>query len=141
MQNYFDNEIAWLEKEVRWLKTSAVKSGTTITSAVKSVNYSISLTLSSPTNANGQQTFLVETSDSALFNASLDIYFDDVAKAKGDTRRRVIEQYYLSDNKYIVNVLAWGDSSDRSTLSGGGAVTIAGRLTVTCTSDFTLEAI
>lgn len=141
MQNYFESELTHLEKEMRWLKTSAVKSGATITSAVESVDYSISLNLVSSTNANGKQVFILETEDSAIFTATLDVYYDDITNALGDTRRRTVQPYYLSGNKYALTILAWGNSSDRATLSGGGTVTITGKLTVTCTSNFTLEGV
>lgn len=141
MQNYFENELTRLEKEILWLKTSAIKSGATITSKSQTVNYSIDLALVSSTNANGKTVFKLQVPETAFFNVTLDIYYDDITNAQGDTRRRSVEIGYLSPNTYSVKVLAWGNSSDRSTLSGGGSVTITGKLTVTCTDDFTLEAI
>ena len=141
MQNYFETELSRLEKEILWLKTSAVKSGAVITSQVKTVNFDISLTLVSPTNANGNMRYKLTLDDDAIFNSTLDKYYDNIVQAEGDTRRRTIESFWVSDNIYIITVYAWGDSNDRATLSGGGSVTISGTLTITCTDDFTLEAL
>lgn len=141
MQNYFENEITRMEKEILWLKTSAVKSGTVITSQVKTVDFNIPLDLVTPTNATGTVRYKITLDDNAIFNSSLNVYFDDIVNAHSDTRRRAIETCYLSENVYLIKVSAWGDSDDRDTLSGGGTVTISGKLTVTCTDDFTLEAI
>lgn len=140
MQNYFENELTRLEKEMTWLKTSTVKSGATITSQVKTIQYNIELELVSSTNANGSQRFILTLNDDAIFNSTLDKYYDDIVNAQLDTRRRVISSYWLSDNTYYISVYAWGDSNDIATLEGGGRVTISGNLTVTCTDDFTLEA-
>lgn len=141
MQNYFESEITRLEKEIRWLKTSAMKSGATITSQVKTINYNIPLSLVSPTNANGSVRFRLQLPDTAIFNPTLDKYYDNITIAQGDTRRRAIETSYLSNNQFVLTVYAYGDSTDIATLEGGGSVTISGNLTVTCTDDFTLEAL
>lgn len=141
MQNYFENELTRLEKEMTWLKTSAVKSGATITSQVKTIQYNIGLELVSSTNANGSQRFILTLNDSAIFNSTLDKYYDNITlDSTGDTRRRTITSYWLNNNTFYIIVYAWGDSNDIATLEGGGSVTISGNLTITCTDDFTLEA-
>lgn len=141
MQNHFDSEIKYLEKELRWVKTAAVKSGAVVTSQVQSVAYSIPLTLVSPTNANGHQIYKLKVNENAIFVPSLDIYYDDIANARGDTRRRAILCYWLEENTYIIWVGAWGNASDRQTLQDGGSVTITGTLKLTCTDAFELEAL
>lgn len=142
MQEYFEQEITAIEKELRWLKTSAVKSGATITSISKSLPYNIPLELTSSTNAAGSARFRLTVDDNANFNATLDKYFDNiVAGPYGDSRRRAVEVSYISSGVYVIRVYARGDSNDISTLERGGQATMGGTLTVCCTDNFVLEAI
>lgn len=141
MQNYFEREITTIEKELLWLKTSVVKSGAVVTSEVKSVDYNIPLQLASATNATGAANFKLKINDDAIFEPTLDVYYDDITVGPlGNTRRRTVQTFWLTGEEYILNVRAWGDSNDITTLQNGGSVTMSGTLTVTCTDDFTLEA-
>lgn len=140
MQEYFEHELGMLEKEMRWLKTSNVKSGAAISSMVRKVSYSIALRLASSTNATGSVLYRARVSSEAILNATLDKYYDDIAVGPGgDTRRRAVEMYCIESGEYIIRVSAWGDSNDIVTLTGGGSVTMSGTLAITCTDDFSLE--
>lgn len=138
MQNYFENEITRMEKEILWLKTSAIKSGSVITSQVKTIDYAIPLELVSEFNATGSIDYKLILDDEAIFNTTLDKYYDDIVGGYDDGRRRAIGENYLGRNEYIITVYAWGDQNDRDILRGGGSVTITGKLTITCTDDFTI---
>lgn len=141
MQEYFEREITTMEKELRWLKTSVVKSGATVSSIAKSVPYNIPLNLVSSTNANGSALFKLTLREKAVFNPTLDIYYDDITLGPlGDTRRRAVQMYWLNDTQYVLEIGVWGDSNDIATLEGGGSVEMSGTLTVTSTDEFTLEA-
>lgn len=140
MQEYFEREITTMEKELRWLKTSVVKSGAAISSIVKTIPYNIPLNLASSTNANGNMLFKLTLHENAVFDPTLDIYYDDVTLGPlGDTRRRAVQTYWLNEHQYVLRIGVWGDSDDIATLTGGGSVEMSGTLTVTSTDEFTLE--
>lgn len=140
MQNYFENELTMMEKEIRWLKTSLVKSGATITSVIKSVDYSIPLQLVGG-DAKGSANFIVNVDEACILVPNLDLYYQDISQAMAGTRTANCIIKWLSDLQYIVTVEVSGDSNDVSTISGGGSVTLTGVLSVCSSGDFTLEAV
>lgn len=140
MQDYFENELTMIEKEIRWLKTSLVKSGATITSIIKSVDYSIPLQLVGG-GAKGSANFLINVDEACILVPNLDWYYKDISQAMTGTRTASCTLKWLSDLQYIVTVEVSGDANDISTLSGGGSVTLTGVLSVCSSGDFTLEAV
>lgn len=142
MQDYFEAEVKRAEKELVALKTSMLKSSGSIMTISKSINFSIDLQSTGGSRPSGITKFVINTNSNALFQATLDSYYDDVMQE--------LSGRYLTRQKYIaianrfgdirIDVRGVGTRDDETTIRGGGTVTLTGTLTVQCTNDFTLEA-
>ena len=143
MQDYFDNEIKYLNKELTRLKTSVTKSSGSIMTISKSVNFSIQLESSGFLRPSGTTRFILHTDYDVLFHATLDKYYDDVMKN--------LDGRYLTRQKFVIvanrsgniriDIRGIGTRDDEATIQGGGSVTLTGTMTVQCTNEFTLEQI
>lgn len=141
MEQYFENEIKKLENELTALKTSMTKTSGSIATISKSVNFTINLASTGGSRPSGRANFIIHVSNNALFQATLDKYYDDVMVE--------LQGRYLTRFKYIVvaerfgntrvDVRALGTKNDETTIAGGGTVSVSGVLTIKCTNDFTLE--
>lgn len=143
MQQYFENEIKRLEKELTALKTSMVKSSSSIMTITKSINFSIDLVSSGGSRPSGTTKFVINTNGDALFSATLDSYYDDIMKEL-DGRYLTRQKYVVIANRFgdiRIDVRGIGTRDDETTIRGGGSVTLTGTLTVQCTNEFTLEAV
>ena len=143
MQEYFETEIKRAEKEMVSLKTSMLKSSGSIMTISKSINFSIDLQSTGGSRPSGITKFVINTGSDALFQTSLDSYYDDVTQE--------LNGRYLTRQKYIavanrfgdirIDVIGIGTRDDETTIRGGGTVTLTGTLTVQCTNEFTLEPV
>lgn len=143
MQDYFDNEIKYLDKELTRLKTSMTKSSGSILTVVKSVNFSISLESTGFLRPSGTTKFILHTDENALFHVTLDSYYDDVMKEL-DGRYLTRQKYPIIANRFgniRIDVRGLGTIDDEATIQGGGSVTLTGTMTVQCTNEFTLEQV
>lgn len=143
MQDYFDNEIKYLDKELTRLKTSMTKSSGSILTVVKSVNFSIPLQSTGFLRPSGTTKFILHTDENALFHVTLDSYYDDVMKEL-DGRYLTRQKYPIIANRFgdiRIDVRGLGTIDDEATIQGGGSVTLTGAMTVQCTNEFTLEQV
>lgn len=143
MQDYFDNEIKYLDKELTRLKTSMTKSSGSILTIVKSVNFSIPLQSTGFLRPSGTTKFILHTDENALFHVTLDSYYDDVMKEL-DGRYLTRQKYPIIANRFgdiRIDVRGLGTIDDEATIQGGGSVTLTGTMTVQCTNEFTLEQV
>lgn len=143
MQDYFDNEIKHLTRELTALKTSMVKSSGSILSVSKSYNFSIPLQSSGFLRPSGLTKFILHTDNNALFHVTLDSYYDDVMKQL-DGRYLTRQKYPMVARRFgniRIDVRGLGTKDDETTIQGGGSVTLTGVMTIQCTNEFTLEAI
>lgn len=141
MQDYFDNEIKYLDKELTRLKTSMTKSSGSILTIVKSINFSIPLQSTGFLRPSGTTKFILHTDENALFHVTLDSYYDDVMKEL-DGRYLTRQKYPIIANRFgniRIDVRGLGTIDDEATIQGGGSVTLTGTMTVQCTNEFTLE--
>lgn len=148
MDNYFEQEIMALEREIRQLKTAQQKSAGQVPTIFKSISFNVPLSLdSSRTMARGSAFFKVTTANNCLIIPTLAKYYDNVALAEYiplKTRYMTITIGKLAQNSYLIGLSARGTegaNSDVSTLIGGGSVVLNNTLTVQSTDEFTLEQI
>lgn len=145
MEDYFSREITTIEKELTALKTSIVKSGSTIVADSKSISYRIDLALNqSQTIAFGYAYFKITLNSDAILTISLDKYIDNLNKVfdvGSQTRYINYRLCKLSNNEYVVAIRGNGDANDILTLRNGGNVSLNGILTVICSDSFNLGAI
>lgn len=143
MQDYFDNEIKYIDKELTRLKTSMTKSSGSIMTITKSVNFSIPLQSTGFLRPSGTTKFILHTDDNALFHVTLDSYYDDVMKEL-DGRYLSRQKYPIIANRFgnlRIDIRGLGTRDDEATIQGGGSVTLTGTMTVQCTNEFTLEQV
>ena len=143
MQDYFDNEIKYLDKELTRLKTSMTKSSGSILTVVKSINFSIQLESTGFLRPSGTTKFILHTDENALFHVTLNSYYDDVMKEL-DGRYLTRQKYPIIANRFgniRIDIRGLGTIDDEATIQGGGSVTLTGTMTVQCTNEFTLEQV
>lgn len=147
MDNYFEQEIMALERELRQLKTAQQKSAGQVPTIYKSLSFNVLLYLnSSQTAAHGSATFKVTTTSNCLIIPTLAKYYDDISLAESiplKTRYMMIVTIgKLARNTYLITLSARGTEgldSDVTTLRNGGSVVLDNTLTVQSTDEFTLE--
>lgn len=143
MQDYFDNEIKHLTRELTALKTSMVKSSGSILSVSKSYNFSIPLQSSGFLYPSGTVKFVLHTDGNALFHVTLDSYYDDVMKQLDGSDLTRLKYVVIAQRfgNIRIDVRGLGTKDDEATIRGGGSVTLTGAMTIQCTNEFTLEAV
>lgn len=149
MQNYFDNELKTIERELIRLKTSQQKFAGEVPLVTKSINVDLPLSLNTTrTTARGEKKLKIIVDKPSLFVATLAHYYDDVTKSADDPRTTRMMYHFvskISNNQYLVDVVAYGtqrgNNNDVQTLINGGSVVLSNTLTVTATDDFRLEEI
>jgi len=148
MNNYFDRELKYLERELTHLKTARQKSATAVGLISHSVNVSIPLSLnSSQTSATGFRAYAIDNGEyDQLATATLDWYIDNIydywkPTRLADSARKASVQMGIYRNSQTVVVRGTGSHADIETLKGGGSVSVNVTLTVTSTGDFTLRSL
>lgn len=144
MENYFDNEIKNMKRELTQLKTAAQTSAGTVPTVSHSLSISMPLHLANPYLAKGNAYVRVSATSDTILMVTLDSYFDDITKTMdfpATTRRTYMIMDYKGNGETLIYIDFTGNASDRSTLSGGGSVTVTKQLTVRATEEFTMEII
>lgn len=151
MQNYFDNELLNIERELTQLKTGTVKSAAVIDSISKTINISVPLSISSSgLVATGEKNYRVSLPKPSIVISTLDWYHGDVTKeweAQRTSRRARIHQMDFPNGDTGITIVITGtdystnNTDDLSRLKNGESVSVPVQLTVTCTNDFNLEEI
>lgn len=153
MNNYFDNEIKRLEKEILWLKTTKQKSAGLIEMVTKTIPISIKLevdpTVSVP-SAVGQKYYKIKNEEDAILIPTLDWYYEDVYNAwrgRNEVYSRYLdlEQIVYPDGYTGVRIRATGTNvganSDGVKVAGGETIRIECNLTVRSSADFSIEEV
>lgn len=140
MENYFNNEITRIEKELTALKTAKAASSMSLELFTKSVDISIPLHLSDYRTATGAVAYAVNSDDNIIIWPTLDWYFDSVYDVNRTDEYRFLKiKNCYKDGKSQLLINARGSEDDIHIMVGGGSVTLKARLTVIGTRDFTLE--
>lgn len=145
MNDYFEQEVKMLEKELVRLKTSAQKSAGVVPTIAKSLNLNIPLALSgSPGDCSGTIACLIETDNDALIMPTLDWYYGNVIDNDHfpyTTRGASVVYGEYPDGRKIIKVTARGTYQDALDIAGGASISVQVTLTVRCSDTFTLEVI
>lgn len=150
MQEYFENELKNMERELRYLKTSAQRSAGAMVVASKTLNLTVPLQYihNPPLNdqARADKWFEVITDKDELIIPTLSWYFQDLSQASSTIfTTRVIElfQTMLPNGNYGLYLYFIGSeigtNNDAERLRNGETVEVSVDLTVRCTSDFEIR--
>lgn len=143
MQNYFDNEIRNLERELLALKTAATVSSIPLELVEKSIQISIPLHLSVyQTTATGAVAYKILSDSEIIIYPYLSWYYEDVynVEVKGEYRHLKLSNLYQGSAPEIL-IDARGSENDIQNMIGGASVTLTATLTVVATRNFELEKI
>lgn len=150
MDDYFNREFDFLERELTQLKTSSQRSASAVSTVIKTVNVSVNLQyedISYPTgSARALVYYEVDTDEDVIIMPTLSWYYGDITQAANvffTTRRIDMDSGWLTpSNKYGIALYfigtEQGDNSDAARTKRGETVTVSVDLTVLCTQDFTL---
>lgn len=150
MQNYFDREIKYLEKEITNLKTSGQKSSALVKTIAKTTTVSVQLQWEDISYPNGsaraRAAYEVVTSKDAIIMSTLSWYHENIFSNYIKTSREItLTRGVLSNGNYGAYLYFYGteggDNSDAARTKRGETVTVSVDLTVVCTQDFTLRRI
>lgn len=146
MNDYFDQEIKMLNREILQLKTSVQKSAGVMPIVSKTVTVDIPLVLHvaeiGPSTCSGRVDFLVDAAGNSPVMATLNKYFDDITKSQGwpyKTRQGMITLGARQDGRIGVAVVARGDETDVAHMESGASITLTYQLTIRALNDFTIE--
>ena len=143
MQNYFDNEIKNIEKELLALKTASTVSSIPLELTEKSIQISIPLHLSIyQTTATGAVAYKIVSDEEIIVYPYLSWYYEDVyeVEVQGESRNLKLSNLY-QDGAPIILINARGSENDIKNMIGGSSVTLTATLTVVATRNFTMEKI
>lgn len=150
MDNYFDQEIKSMEREITDLKTASQKSAATAPMVTKTVNVSTNLEyedISYPWgSARSTVRYEVQTDYDEIIVPTLDWYFGDITQSgqtDQPTREIQLNTRIATNGKIIVELYFIGTengaNSDAQRVKNGETVTVSVNLTVRCTNDFNLR--
>lgn len=149
MNNYFEQELLSIDRELAALKTAQQKFAGEVPLITKVIQVDVPLQLnSSQTIARGVKMVRLDSNDKCFFVATLNKYFDnimDAAKTPRISREAYVRIGKDSSGKNLVEVIAYGtefgDNNDVQTLVNGGSVTLSYTLTVKSTENFDMEIV
>lgn len=143
MQNYFDNEIKNIERELLALKTASTVSSIPLELKQKTIQISIPLHLSIyQTTATGAVAYKIVSDGDLIIYPYLSWYFENIydVNVEGEIRYLRLANLY-QDGAPVVLIRARGSEEDIKKMVGGESITLTAKLTVVATRDFTLEKI
>jgi len=143
MQNYFDNEIKNIERELLALKTASTVSSIPLELKQKTIQISIPLHLSIyQTTATGAVAYKIVSDGGLIIYPYLSWYFENIydVNVEGEIRYLRLANLY-QDGAPVVLIRARGSEEDIKKMVGGKSITLTAKLTVVATRDFTLEKI
>lgn len=143
MQNYFDNEIKNIERELLALKTASTVSSIPLELTEQSTQLSIPLYLSIyQTTATGAVAYKIVSDGDLIIYPYLSWYYEDIydVDVQGEIRYLKLANLY-QDGAPVVLIQARGSEEDIKKMVGGESITLTATLTVVATRDFTLEKI
>lgn len=150
MDNYFNQEIKSIKREITAIKTASQKSAVTAPMVTKTTNVNTNLEykdISYPWgSARSTVKYEVETDNAEIIIPTLDWYFGDISRAgmtDQSTREIQLNTRVASSGNIIVELYFIGTEngvdSDAQKVKNGETVTVSVNLTVRCTNDFNLR--
>lgn len=143
MNEYFEQEINRLMREMTQLKTSVSKSAGVVPTVSKSASLTIPLSLNTTqTMCEGYTRYRIRPEKDALIMPTLDWYYENVMDNDHlpyTSRAAKITFAKYTNGEYIVQIYARGNTNDTITIRDGGSVNINVVLSVRCTDNFTME--
>lgn len=145
MNNYFDEEIKRVERELLQLATASQKSASVTPTIAKTTSFNIPLSLAaSGYSSYGETTYKIIPRSGSLLSVTLDRYYDDIIDNHVVPPTTRIVRVIFGKNtagSYIARIYVNGNNSDTQTLKGGGSVNVPVKMTVRSTDDFSVEAL
>lgn len=144
MENYFDNEIKQIKREITNLKTSAQKSAGSLETKSASVSMEVELKIVGSGRPVANKMFDIESNTRDLAMITLDKYYDDIYANDhySDPSRSAKVFYSRTDPFTIRAIVAFvGSEDDWTTIQGGGTVKMSATMTVRCTNDFEISEV
>ena len=142
MDNYFDSEIKRLNDEITWLKTSGQRSALVIPTVSKTVTKQIKFEYLDSGYTFGGAYFTVTSEHYAVVMATLDQYYSDITlndHHSNNSRSAKIILYKPYPNTTSMTINCIGNQTDYNKVLNGETVTMTVKLTIRCTSNFTIE--
>ena len=143
MQNYFDNEIKNIERELLALKTASTVSSIPLDLVQHSIQISVTLHLSVyQTTATGAVAYRIISDEELIIYPYLSWYFEDIydIEKQGEIRYLRLANLY-QNGEHVILVNARGSENDISSMIGGASVTLNATMTVVATREFRIEKI
>lgn len=151
MDDYFGREFSTLEREIRQLKTAAIKSSANVETVATTIAVSIPLSISSSqTYCRGYTYYKVSCERDSIVMVTLDWYHTDIMvewQTPRITRSIEVHKCMLSDGSFGIELIGNGTTystdgtDDLSRLRNGQSVSIAANMTVRATNNFAVEQI
>lgn len=151
MQDYFENEVKRVERELLWLKTSGQKSASAIATTSRTLHLNVNLQyeeISWPTgSARASKWFQVVPENDAIIIPTLSWYHGDINQAADIEimTREIRLDIGIVNGKYTIGLYfigtEKGDNSDAARTKRGETVTVSVDLTVVSTSNFTITEV
>lgn len=149
MQNYFENEVKNVERELLWLKTSGQKSASAIDTASEKISLNVNLEYQEISyltgSARASKWYRVRTDDDAIIVPTLSWYYGDISQAANPefTTREIQMSTGIMNGVFVIGLYfigtEKGDNSDAARVKRGETVTVSVDLNIVCTSEFTVE--
>jgi len=143
MQNYFDNEIKNIERELLALKTASTVSSIPLELIQRSVQISIPLQLSVyQTTATGAVAYKIVSDEDLIVYPYLSWYYENIYDIEVTGEHRYLRMMSLFQDKApLILINARGSENDIQRMIGGESITLTANLTVVATRNFTMEKV
>lgn len=143
MQNYFDNEIKNIERELLALKTASTVSSIPLELIQRSVQISIPLQLSIyQTTATGAVAYKIVSDEDLIVYPYLSWYYENIYDIEVTGEHRYLRTMSLfQDGAPLILINARGSENDIQRMIGGESITLTANLTVVATRNFTMEKV
>lgn len=143
MQNYFDNEIKNIERELLALKTASTVSSIPLELIQHSVQISIPLQLSVyQTTATGAVAYKIVSDEDLIVYPYLSWYYENIYDIEVTGEHRYLRMMSLfQDGAPLIFINARGSENDIQRMIGGESITLTANLTVVATRNFTMEKV
>jgi hypothetical protein len=143
MQNYFDNEIKNIERELLALKTASTVSSIPLELIQHSVQISIPLQLSIyQTTATGAVAYKIVSDEDLIVYPYLSWYYENIYDIEVTGEHRYLRMMNLfQDGAPLIFINARGSENDIQRMIGGESITLTATLTVVATRNFTMEKV
>ena len=143
MQNYFDNEIKNIVRELLALKTASTVSSIPLELIQHSVQISIPLQLSIyQTTATGAVAYKIVSDEDLIVYPYLSWYYENIYDIEVTGEHRYLRMMSLfQDGAPLIFINARGSENDIQRMIGGESITLTATLTVVATRNFTMEKV